>query len=231
MLKIKNLIVKQGNFELKANFSVSNGDLVAIVGPSGGGKSTLLSAIAGFLSIESGTIHLNDVQISGLEPRDVPCTLLFQDNNLFPNLCVFDNVALGISPNLKLLTVEQEQVQEVLERVELSKYRNSMPATLSGGQISRVALARALIRDKPLLMLDEAFGALGPAQRKEMLSYVKQIVAGSKSILLMITHDPLDAKHLANQVIFVEGGVVHNPVKVESFFKKPSTLVRKYLGI
>ena len=106
-----------------------------------------------------------------------------------------------------------------------------MPATLSGGQISRVALARALIRDKPLLMLDEAFGALGPAQRKEMLSYVKQIVAGSKSILLMITHDPLDAKHLANQVIFVEGGVVHNPVKVESFFKKPSTLVRKYLGI
>lgn len=231
LLKVTELIVSQGKFQLKANFSVLNGDRIAIIGPSGGGKSTLLSSIAGFIEAKSGVISLNRSQILGLPPDQVPCTLLFQHNNLFPHLNVFNNVALGISPNLRLNSKEKNKVYESLARVDLSEKSKSMPSSLSGGQLSRVALARALIRNRPLLMLDEAFGALGPAQRIEMLNYVKEIVANSKIILLMVTHDPLDAKRIANKVIFVDNGVVHKPVTVDSFFDKPSSSVKRYLGI
>ena len=231
LLEVRNLLIKQGKFELTANFSILRGSLVAIIGPSGGGKSTLLSAIAGFVKIESGVINLNKTQISGLSPNQVPCTLLFQDNNLFPHLDVFDNVALGITPKLRLTKVEKDEVYNVLERVDLIEHIKSKPFALSGGQITRVALARSLLRNRPLLMLDEAFGALGPAQRLEMLNYVKEIVADLKSILLMVTHDPADAKKIASQILFVEDGVVHKPVNSDRFFDLPSPPVKKYLGI
>ena len=231
LLEVRNLLIKQGKFELTANFSILSGSLVAIIGPSGGGKSTLLAAIAGFVRIESGVINLNKAQISGLSPNQVPCTLLFQDNNLFPHLNVFDNVALGITPKLGLTKVEKDEVYNVLERVDLIEHIKSKPFALSGGQITRVALARSLLRNRPLLMLDEAFGALGPAQRLEMLNYVKEIVADLKSILLMVTHDPADAKKIASQVLFVEDGVVHKPVNSDRFFDSPTSPVKKYLGI
>jgi thiamine transport system ATP-binding protein len=231
LLEVNGLVVNQGDFVLKADFSLKPGDMVAVIGPSGGGKSTLLSTIAGFINVDSGSVFLNDLQISKLLPSEVPCTLLFQDNNLFPHLNVFNNVGIGINSKLKLNNLEKDKVVEVLKRVELLDHLEKKPSELSGGQISRVALARALLRRKPLLMLDEAFGALGPAQRLGMLKYVEELVRTSKSILLMVTHDPIDAWNIANKVIFVEDGLVSRPMDVKRFFNKPTENVERYLGL
>jgi thiamine transport system ATP-binding protein len=105
-----------------------------------------------------------------------------------------------------------------------------MPSELSGGQNNRVSLARALIRRKPLLMLDEPFGALGPAKRNEMLDFVKNIIYESSATLLMVTHDPSDAINIADKVVFISDGLISKPTSTKNFFDQPSPSVKTYLG-
>ncbi len=230
MLEVENLVVRQQNFCLRANFSIRKGEKVAIIGPSGSGKSTLLSTISGFKSPYTGKIQLDKINLIGMKPNKIPCTLLFQDNNLFPHLTVFQNVALGINPTLKLSSNEHLTVKNSIKKVGLLSKINKKPSMLSGGQNSRVALARTLIRDKPLLMLDEPFGALGPAKKIEMLDFVKDFIKKSNTTLLVVTHEPSDAMYIADKVMFISEGVVNEPVLTETFFKNPSLQVQKYLG-
>ncbi|MEE2774847.1 MAG: ATP-binding cassette domain-containing protein [Pseudomonadota bacterium] len=230
MLDIRELSVKQGSFTLSADLSFKFGDRIAIVGPSGGGKSTLLLTIAGFLELSSGSIWFNSKRIDGTAPVHMPCSMLFQDNNLFPHLNVVENVGLGIKPSLRLNPSERELVFSALKKMDLENKALSKISELSGGQISRVALARSLLRKKPVLILDEPFEALGPAQRLEMINYVAEFLKGYNSILLMVTHNPLDAKKIANKIVFIQEGVVSDPKDTKAFFKEPDLEIKKYLG-
>ena len=230
MLKIKNLKVRLGSFLLTANFTIMSGEKIAIIGPSGGGKSTLLSTIAGFIKQDSGEIYYFNQNFYDIPPSKLPCTLVFQDNNLFPHLDIFQNVALGINPRLNLSKFEKEFVLNCIEKVGLLPHMSKTPNMLSGGQISRVALARALLREQPILMLDEAFSALGPALRLEMLDFLKDILSSSTTSLLMVTHDPRDASYIADKIIFVSNGKASPPKQKEAFFAKPASEVREYLG-
>ena len=175
-ITLDNLVLRQGSFRLRADLVIDEGHKIALLGPSGGGKSTLLSAIAGFIPEEQGRILYNERDITDLPPADRPITLLFQDHNLFPHLSVEKNIALGIRPDLRLTAAEQQTVQAALARVGLQDHGQKMPSELSGGQQQRVALARALLRNKPVLCLDEPFAALGPALKREMLDLVAEIV-------------------------------------------------------
>ena len=231
MLEVKNLVIKHQKFTLNANFSIKKGEKIAIIGPSGSGKSTLLSTISGFKSPFSGQIRLDKVNLIGMKPSKIPCTILFQDNNLFPHLTVFQNVALGINPTLNLSSEEELIVKDSINRVGLLAEMGRKPSILSGGQNSRVALARTLIRKKPLLMLDEPFGALGPAKKIEMLDFVKDFIKESNTTLLIATHEPSDAIYIADKVIFVSEGLVNKPVSTKTFFNNPSLRVQNYLGI
>lgn len=230
-ITLDNLVLRHGNFRLTADFVIEEGHKIALLGPSGGGKSTLLSAIAGFLKEDAGRIYYNNQDITDLPPADRPITLLFQDHNLFPHMSVEKNIALGIRPNLRLTTEEKLRVKDALARVGLKDHGKKMPSELSGGQQQRVALARALLRDKPVLCLDEPFAALGPALKREMLDLVAEIVDSTNTTLLMVTHDPDDAKYISDQTVLIAEGVARAPVDTAALFADPPEPLRRYLGI
>ncbi len=229
MLILEGLEVRQDGFVLRADLSVAPGSRVAIIGASGAGKSTLLAALAGFLPVR-GHIRWQGQEISGLSPAERPGSVIFQDNNLFPHLTAFQNVAMGLRANLRLSASERQQVEDSLARVGLVGMGARKPGQLSGGQQSRVTLARMLLQQKPLVLLDEPFAALGPAMRAEMLDLVAALCRANGSTALMVSHDPADARQFADQVIWVDAGVVHAPVATDALFNAPPPALAAYLG-
>lgn len=230
MLIFDKVEIVQGDFSLTANFSVPAGAKVSIIGPSGAGKSTLLSALSGFFPVTSGRILWDGQDITNAAPADRPLAMVFQDSNLFPHLTVAQNVGLGLKPSLKLTAQEHTRVAAALARVGLDGYENRKPAALSGGQQSRVALARMLLRDKPVMILDEPFAALGPALRVEMLALMAEIAKERGLTVLMVTHDPKDARQLDGSTILVADGVAHAPVPTGPFLDAPPDVLQEYLG-
>lgn len=230
MLKFENAIIENGDFWLSANLQVETGQKIAVIGPSGAGKSTLIGAIAGFYGLRDGRVFWNSSDISQTEPGKRPVAMLFQDSNMFPHLSVAQNVGLGIRPDLKLNSEQSIIVQSAVNRVGLDGMANRKPAALSGGQQSRAALARVLVQDRPLLLLDEPFAALGPALRVEMLDLVDELVRETGATLLMVSHAPDDARRIADQVILVEGGVAHSPQDTKTLLDNPPPALREYLG-
>ncbi|MEL7211132.1 MAG: ATP-binding cassette domain-containing protein [Pseudomonadota bacterium] len=229
MLTVEAMHVDLGDFTMDGTFEIAKGARVAVMGPSGAGKSTLLNVIAGFQDA-SGRVLWDGQDIGGLPPAARPVSMVFQDNNLFPHLTAFQNVGLGISPKLRLSDADRARVMEALQRVGLAGLEDRKPAALSGGQQSRVAVARMLLRDKPLVLLDEPFAALGPAMRVEMLGLVRDLVAETGATLLMITHDPEDARLIADHCVLVADGRVEAPVAMETFLNDPPEAMRAYLG-
>jgi len=230
MLTLENLEIQLGGFSLTADFTVPTSARLSILGPSGAGKSTLLSAIAGFLSPKSGRILWGKTDLEGQEPGDRPISTLFQDNNLFPHLTAAQNVGLGVRPSLRLTDTELDQVRLALKQVGLDGFENRKPQTLSGGQQSRVALARMLVQDNPLIMLDEPFSALGPGLRAEMLDLVIELTTKRAATVLMVTHDIQDASQFDGMTVFVDENVALAPVKTETLLSNPTAALEKYLA-
>ncbi len=230
MLEFDNLLIRQDDFELRANWTAETSQKLAIIGPSGGGKTTFLSALAGFVTPVSGRIALDGQDITSLAPAERPVSFLFQSHNLFPHLTVFQNVGLGVRPDLKLSADEVRAVKAELAKVGLQGKGEVKPAHLSGGQAQRVALARALLRKKPLLLLDEPFAALGPALKGEMLDLVEEIIEETQATLLMVTHDPSDAQRIADMTVLVANGVAEAPVRTSDLFADPPDALSDYLG-
>lgn len=224
------LILTQGDFTLRADLQIEEGHKIALLGPSGGGKSTLLSALAGFIAPTAGRILWNSEDISQTIPAKRPVTLLFQDHNLFPHLNVAQNIGLGIRPNLRLSASEHQIVADALARVGLDGQGEKYPAQLSGGQQQRVAIARALLRDKPILLLDEPFAALGPALKHEMLDLVAEIVDVANATLLMVTHQPEDALWISDQTVLIAEGQAFPPQDTKTLMANPPEVLRAYLG-
>lgn len=230
MLELDGVRIDLGGFSLTADWSVPPGARAAVIGPSGSGKSTLVSLIGGFLAPERGRIRLNGADITDLPPGRRPLSVLFQDDNLFPHLTVAQNVGLGLRPDLRLTEPQHARVAQVLAEVGLDGMGPRRPASLSGGQNGRVALARVLLRARPLLLLDEPFAALGPALKREMLALVARIADETGATVLMVTHDPADARRFAPRTILVENGVAHPPVPTGPLLDDPPPGLRAYLG-
>ncbi len=182
---------------------VAQGEKVAIVGASGAGKSTLLSLIAGFATPERGDIWLNGEKHTHTAPHRRPVSILFQENNLFNHLSVLQNIAIGIAPNLKLTEAQRQGVSTIAEQVGLSEYLSRLPDKLSGGQQQRVALARCLLRDKPILLLDEPFSALDKDLRVEMLALLHQLCDKKSLTVLMVTHQPEEVAEWVDRCVVI----------------------------
>ncbi|MCQ1059007.1 thiamine ABC transporter ATP-binding protein [Photobacterium sp. DNB23_23_1] len=214
-------------FDLK----VETGDIVALLGPSGAGKSTLLAMVAGFLAPDSGKLTVNGHPIEQLHPAKRPLSILFQEHNLFPHLSVYENIGLGLSPALKLSNEQKEDIIVAAEKVGLQGYLDRLPEQLSGGQRQRVALARCLIRQRPLLLLDEPFSALDPALRKEMLELVRKLAREQGTTVLMVTHSPEDALKIADKCAFICQGQVKVFGPSQDILVTPSDpALTQYLG-
>ncbi|MBK5945297.1 thiamine ABC transporter ATP-binding protein [Rhodobacter veldkampii DSM 11550] len=230
MLTLEALTIVQDDFRLEADFSLPRGARVAVIGPSGSGKSTLLGAIAGFVPLTSGRVLWEGADLAPLPPGQRPLSILFQDQNLFPHLTVDQNLGLGISPSLRLTAADRARIAEALDRMGLEGLGARKPAQLSGGQQSRVALARALLRARPLLLLDEPFAALGPALKAEMLEVLSEIAGEQGTTVLMVSHDPADALAFAPLSVLVADGRAHPPQPTAPLLANPPPALAAYLG-
>ncbi len=195
-------------FDMKFTLSVNQGEKIGLVGPSGSGKTTLLHVMAGFVFADSGRIVLNGKDHSHTLPHQRPVSMLFQENNLFEHLTVAENMGLGLQPSLKLSGRQQAAVQTIAQNVGLQEYLTRMPAELSGGQKQRVALSRCLLRNQPILLLDEPFSALDKPLRKEMLTLLEQIHEQKQLTIVMVTHQPDELDGFASRFIRLEEGII-----------------------
>lgn len=225
--------VAYGMGDLSAEFSFRRqaGTVTAILGPSGAGKSTLLNLAAGFLAPASGRIILDGRDVVGLAPSDRGISMVFQDNNLFAHLDIRTNIGLGLDPALKLDRAAWSQVDKALERVGLAGFGRRMPGTLSGGERQRVALARAFARRRPLLLLDEPFDGLGPGLAADMLGLMLEIRAEVGATVLMVTHDPDEARAAADEILFIAKGRIAADAPAAGFFERRDLPdLQAYLG-
>lgn len=228
MLRLENVTLTRGAFTLSANAEVPGPGITAVIGPSGGGKSTLLALVAGFDVPDQGRVTWKGADLTGLAPGKRPVAMLFQDNNLFPHLDVLTNVALGAEPVARPSSHALDMARDALAKVGLAGFETRKPGALSGGQQSRAALARVLLTDRPVVLMDEAFAALGPALRVEMQELLGNVLP--QATLLMVTHDPEDAKRFAQWTIFVENGKVHPPQPTHDLFANPTEGLGRYLA-
>jgi thiamine transport system ATP-binding protein len=206
LLKITDLKYRHKNADDSYTYSmfVKPKEIVAILGQSGSGKSTLLDLLAGFLHAQSGSIVLDEHDLTEESVESRPISILFQNHNLFEHLSVQKNILLGISKTLKSTQETLDKVKKILKEVGLEKYEHTIVSSLSGGQQQRVALARVLIRREPILLLDEPFTGLDPDTRIAMLDLVKKITHENNLHTIMITHEIEDCERIANRVYKLE---------------------------
>ena len=206
MLKLIDVTWLYQHLPMRFTLSVHQGEMIAILGPSGAGKSTLLNLIAGFLPPVSGTIMLEGRIHTDTPPSQRPVSMLFQENNLFSHLTVRQNIGLGMNPRLKLSADQQQKIQVIAGQMGLESLMDRLPGELSGGQRQRAALARCLVREQPILLLDEPFSALDPALRQEMLQLVDDVCQRQQLTLLMVSHSVEDAARIATRAMVIADG-------------------------
>lgn len=209
--------------------------ITTLLGGSGEGKSTLLHLIGGFLQGQ-GEIEFLGQSLLDLTPEYRPVTTLFQSDNLFPQLSVWQNVAIGLATNLKLNSAQIKAVDWALERTQLINMKQKSPEALSGGQAQRVAIARAIARavveqdekQKSLLLLDEPFSALDPSLRAQMLMLVEELTGQLGLTSLIVSHLPEEARLVGGRILLIEQGrvVLHDEVEVLDQASKVPALAR-----
>ncbi|MCE7027686.1 ATP-binding cassette domain-containing protein [Jiella avicenniae] len=210
-LRLDDVRFAHGGAAFRFDLTVRSGEWLALIGPSGAGKSTLLDLAAGFLTPSAGQILMAGANVTRLAPAERPLSMLFQENNLFPQLDAFRNVALGIAPRLRVSKDERRQIEAALSAVGLEGYGRRRPAEMSGGERQRVALARAFLRRRPLILLDEPFAALGPALRRDMLGLLDALRrrdGAPPAAIVMVTHHPEDAASHADRVAYLQAGEI-----------------------
>ncbi len=207
MLSVENLrFAYPGGPEFTFNLTLERGEIVTLSGSSGSGKSTLIDLISGFLQPVSGEILWDGRSILGLAPAKRPVSTLFQTGDLFDHLDVEMNIVLGLDPRGRPTAAQRARVRAVLEEIGLPGFERRLPGQLSGGQRQRVALARDLLRDKPLMLLDEPFSALDTETRDEMAELVRGLTRNRNLATLVVSHDPTAAGRLGSRAVVLREG-------------------------
>lgn len=210
------LQLRQQHFFFDTSFEAAQ--VTAVVGPSGSGKSTLLNLVAGFERPTGGRVLIGSDDMGGRDPAERPISLIFQDNNLFAHLDIATNIGLGISPSLRLTQDDETKIASALERVGLAGFEKRLPSSMSGGERQRAALARALVRQRAIMLLDEPFAALDPGLRAGMAGLLKELQSENGNTVLLVTHHPDDIRRLADAVVFLSDGKILFQGATEAFF-------------
>ena len=202
---------------------IEPGSFVTLLGPSGCGKTTLLRMIAGFNSIEGGTIKFDDKVINDIPAQKRNIGMVFQSYELFPHMTVLDNVLLAPTKVQKRPKAEvQQEAEALLDRVGLLAKKNSYPRELSGGQKQRVAIVRALCMHPEILLFDEVTAALDPEMVREVLDVMLSLAEQGRTMMI-VTHEMQFARAIANRVIFLDGGKIVEEAAPAEFFDRPKT--------
>ena len=230
-IRLDDVHLALGNRAFHFDCGFERGRITAVVGPSGSGKSTLLNLVSGFERPDSGRIEIAGRDVTDLAPAERPVSLVFQDNNLFSHLDLFTNIGLGIHPAMRLTPADRKAISDALTRVGLMGYERRLPGSLSGGERQRVAFARALVRHRPVLLLDEPFAALDPGLRAAMVELLADLHAETRATILIVTHDPRDVERLADDVAFIDDGHVLVKADKTTFFGRHDiAAVQNFLG-
>jgi len=206
MLTLTDVTWLYQHLPMRFTLSVRQGELIAVLGPSGAGKSTLLNLVAGFLQPANGRITIEGQDHTHTPPAARPVSMLFQENNLFTHLSVRQNIGLGMHPGLRLNAGQLQKLGDIAAQMGIGYLLDRLPGELSGGQRQRVALARCLVREQPILLLDEPFSALDPALRQEMLLLVKEVCERQNLTMLMVSHSVEDAVKIAPRSVVIADG-------------------------
>ncbi|HCB04927.1 MAG TPA: sulfate ABC transporter ATP-binding protein [Nocardioides sp.] len=211
--------------------SLPTGQLTALLGPSGGGKSTLLRIIAGLDQADTGTVTIEGREATNLPARKRNVGFVFQHYAVFKHMSVAKNVAFGLEIRKKPKADIQRRVEELLDLVHLSQFRDRMPSQLSGGQRQRMALARALAVEPTVLLLDEPFGALDAKVRKELRDWLRRLHDEVHTTTIFVTHDQEEALEVADEIVVINDGRVEQIGSPDVLYDKPANdFVMRFLG-
>jgi molybdate transport system ATP-binding protein len=235
---VAELQVDRERFTLHAPLAVSPGTVLALLGPNGAGKSTALRALAGLVPLDGGSITLAgrclDRPADGtfVPVADRQVGMVFQDHLLFPHLSALDNIAFGPRAAGVRKSSARQSARSWLDRMGLTEQADAQPGTLSGGQAQRVALARALVTSPRLLLLDEPLSALDAGTRMQVRSDLRQHLAAYRGSTVLVTHDPLDAMVLADELVVLEHGRVVQQGRPGDIARAPRTdYVARLVGL
>jgi sulfate transport system ATP-binding protein len=232
-IQVRNLSKSFGDFHALDDVTVDidSGQLTAVLGPSGGGKSTLLRIIAGLETADAGTVLIEGSDVTNVAARDRGIGFVFQHYAAFTHMTVWDNVAFGLkvakSPKPRI----RERVGELLNLVHLDGLAHRYPSELSGGQRQRMALARALAVEPGLLLLDEPFGALDVKVRQELRQWLRRLHDEVHTTTIFVTHDQEEAMEISDQIIVINDGRVEQAGTPDQLYDHPvNDFVMGFLG-
>ncbi len=210
---------------------VDSGRLTALLGPSGGGKSTLLRIIGGLEDPDSGTVHIDGVEATGIPAQRRNVGFVFQHYAAFKHLSVYRNVAFGLEIRKRPSAEIRRRVHELLDLVHLGQFADRLPSQLSGGQRQRMALARALAVEPKVLLLDEPFGALDAKVRKELRDWLRRLHDEVQVTTVFVTHDQEEALEVADEIVVINKGRVEQTGSPNDLYDHPANdFVMGFLG-
>jgi molybdate/tungstate transport system ATP-binding protein len=222
MIKIKNLSVSLGGFNLhNINLDIEENSFFVLMGPTGAGKTVLLEAIAGLTPVKSGSIFIGNRDVTKLPPEKHGVSIMYQDNSLFPHLNVMENIRYGLRYHKIDKSESDKKIDGLIEQLGLSSLLTRLPLNLSGGELQRVSLARALVVDPKIVLLDEPLSALDPNFRYELRQMLKKIHKSTNVTFVMVTHDFGEAISLAEKAAIMDGGRIIQTGTIDEIFQKP----------
>ncbi|QJC32262.1 spermidine/putrescine ABC transporter ATP-binding protein PotA [Enterobacteriaceae endosymbiont of Donacia versicolorea] len=213
------------------NLNINDGEFITLLGPSGCGKTTIIRLIAGLEKVDSGSIILNQKEITKVPAEKRQINTVFQNYALFPHMSVFDNIAFGLKMQKKTNREITKKVKKILDMVQLQKFINRKPHELSGGQQQRVAIARAVINKPRILLLDESLSALDYRLRKKMQNELKALQRKLGITFILVTHNQEEALSISDRIILIKNGKIEQQGTPKEIYEEPKNLfVAKFIG-
>src|SRR4051812_48942121 len=232
-IQVRNVSKAFGDFAALHDVSIDipSGSLTALLGPSGGGKSTLLRVIAGLEQPDAGVVEIDGAEATALPPQRRGVGFVFQHYAAFKHMSVWRNIAFGLQIRKRPKAEIKRRVHELLELVHLEQFADRYPSQLSGGQRQRMALARALAVEPEVLLLDEPFGALDAQVRKELRNWLRRLHDEVHVTTVFVTHDQEEAMDVADHIVVIAGGRVEQTGTSDELYESPANdFVMSFLG-
>ncbi len=233
LIELKNITKDYGGNLALDNVSlyIRDGEFLTLLGPSGCGKTTLLRIIAGFITPDSGEVYIDGADMKGVPPHKRQVNTVFQKYALFPHLNVFDNIAFGLKIKRTPKDKIEEKVNAMLKLVNLEGYGKRWIDQLSGGQQQRIAIARALVNEPKVLLLDEPLGALDLKLRQEMQLELKRMQQQLGITFVFVTHDQEEALTMSDTIVVMKNGVIQQIGRPEDIYNEPKNpFVADFIG-
>jgi len=232
-IHLKNITKKYGTQSIihNLNLKIHDNNFTVFIGPSGCGKSTLLRLISGLESVTSGEIYIDQKNVTFMPPKERNLSMVFQDYALYPHMNIYDNIGFALTLKKMDKTKIDQKVLDISSTMGLDNLLMHKPSELSGGQRQRVAMARALVRDTPLILLDEPLSNLDSQLRTTLRKELVRLKQKINRNMIYVTHDQIEAMTLADQVVVLNKGKIQQYDSPKNLYAKPKNLfVAQFLG-